>query len=205
MKGYTFGQLNKISREHSFSDAILGEILLGHGGSNTFVSLGNQPPGVVTNPWRFCFDEDRYQELEELIGSYVVMTHKRPKQSSLLSCSAANELVEIYPVAEYRPLEITYVEGSKTTLGPEVSSGVESGIITNVIKNRQVSRNFLLTVQVGGNGNQFRHFLINDPDLYHFAIESLQMAAKMRLHYVNRLARRGNIIISLVWKMEIIE
>lgn len=208
MKGYTFGQLNKISREQSFNDAILGEVLLGHGGSNAFTSFGNQPPGLVTNPWLFCFDEDRYEELEELIGSYVVLTHKRPKRSTLLSCSGTNELVDIYPVNEYQPLDITYVEGSKMTLGPESSSGVESGKITNVIKSRQFTRNYFLTIQVGGSGSQFRHFVIYDHDIYDFAIESLKMGVNVRLHYVDRLSQRsyyGNNIKSLVWKMEIIE
>lgn len=208
MKGYTFGQLNKISREHSFNDAILGEVLLGHGGSNAFTSFGNQPPGLVTNPWLFCFDEDRYEELEKLIGSYVVLTHKRPKRTSLLSCSGTNELVDVYPVTEYQPLDITYVEGSKMTLGPEISSGVESGKITNVINSRQFSRNYFMTIQVGGSGSQFRHFVIYDTDIYDFAIESLKMGAKVRLHYVDRLSQRGyygNNIKSLVWKMEIIE
>ena len=208
MKGYTFGQLNKISREQSFNDAILGEVLLGHGGSNAFTSFGNQPPGLVTNPWLFCFDEDRYEELEELIGSYVVVTHKRPKRSTLLSCSGTNELVDIYPVNEYQPLDIAFVEGSKMTLGPESSSGVESGKITNVIKSRQFTRNYFLTIQVGGSGSQFRHFVIYDNDIYDFAIKSLKMGANVRLHYVNRLSQRGyygNNIKSLVWKIEIIE
>ena len=207
-KGYTYGQLSRISRERSFSDAIVGEVLLGHGGSSAFVSFGNQPPGLVTNPWRFCIDEDHYEALEELIGSYVVLTHKTPKQSSLLSCSATNELVEIYPVDEYQPLDLTQIEGSKVTLSPEISSGVESGRITNVIKSRQINRNYFVTVQLGGSGSQFRHFVINDPDLFDFAIESLKMAVKVRLHYTDRLSRRGyygNNIKSLIWKMEMIE
>ena len=207
-KGYTYGQLSKISRERSFSDAIVGEVLLGHGGSSAFVSFGNQPPDLVTNPWRFCIDEDQYEELEKLIGSYVVLTHKTPKQSSLLSCSAANELVAIYPADEFQPLDLTQIEGSKVTLSPEISSGVESGLITNVIKSRQINRNYFVTVQLGGSGSQFRHFAINDPDLFDFAIESLKMAVKVRLHYTDRLSRRGyygNNIKSLVWKMEMIE
>jgi hypothetical protein len=203
-KGYTYGQLNKISRERSFNDAIVGEVLLGHGGSSAFVSFGNQPPDLVTNPWRFCIDEDHYEELEKLIGRYVVLIHKTPKQSSLLSCSAANELVEIYPVDDYQPFDLTQIEGSKVTLSPEISSGVESGIITNVIKSRQINRHYFLTVQLGGSGSQFRHFVINDPDLFDFAIESLKMAVKLRLHYVDRLSRRNNVK-SLVWKMEMIE
>ena len=203
-KGYTYGQLSRISRERSFGDAIVGEVLLGHGGSSAFVSFGNQPPGLVTNPWRFCIDEDHYEALEKLIGSYVVLTHKTPKQSSFLSCSATNELVEVYPVDEYQPLDLTQVEGSKVTLGPEISSGVESGLITNVIENRQINRTYFLTVQLGGSGSRFRHFSINDPDLFDFAIESLKMAMKVRLHYVDRMSRQNNIK-SLVWKMEMIE
>ena len=207
-KGYTYGQLSKISRERSFGDAIVGEVLLGHGGSSAFVSFGNQPPGLVTNPWRFCIDEDHYEALEKLIGSYVVLTHKTPKRSSFLSCSAANELVEVYPVDEYQPLDLTQIEGSKVTLSPEISSGVESGLITNVITSREINRNYFVTVQLGGSGSQFRHFVINDPDLFDFAIESLKMAVKVRLHYNDRLSRRGyygNNIKSLIWKIEMIE
>lgn len=206
--GYTYGQLNKISREYSFSDAILGEVLLGHGGNNTFISLGNQPPNLVTNPWRFCFDEDRYDELEKLIGSYVVLKHKTPKRSSLLSCSGTNELVEVSPISEEQLLDITEIEGSKVTFSPEISSGVEFGRITNVISSRQFNRNYFITVQIGSSGNQFRHFVINDSKLYDFAIESLKIAAKLRLHYVDQLSRRGyygNNIKSLIWKIEIIE
>jgi hypothetical protein len=202
--GYTFGQLNKITRERSFNDGILGEVLLGHGGSHTFVSIGNQPFGLVINPWRFCFDEDRYEELEELIGSDVVLEHKRPKSNSLLSCSAADELVDIYPAIEYQPLEVTEVEGSKTTLDPEVSSGIEAGTITNVIKGRNI-RSYFLTLQIGNSGDQFRHFIMKDPDIFDFAIENLKMDAKVRLYYIDRLSVSNSTIRSLIWKIEVID
>ena len=81
-KGYTYGQLGRISRERSFGDTIVGEVLLGHGGSSAFVSFGNQPPGLVTNPWRFCFEDDYYEQLENLIGSYVILEPDYPLRAS---------------------------------------------------------------------------------------------------------------------------
>lgn len=206
-KGYTSGQLSKVSRENTFSRAFVGEILLGHE-SITFISFWNQPPNLVTNPWRFCFESDYYDKTENLIGSYVVLEYKTPKKSSLLSCSAANELIRVSPVIKDQSLDKTQFEGDIRTFDREISYGVEFGRITNVIQNKNVIRSYFMTIQVGIGGNKFRHFVMDDPDLFHFAVESLKIAAKVRVHYSDRISSAtiyGYNVRSFVSKIEIID
>lgn len=205
--GFASGQLSKVSQQNTFGRAFVGEILLGHE-STSFISIGHQPSGLVTNPWHFCFEDDHYEQLEKLIGSYVVLEYKTPKKSSLLSCSATNELVEIYLMVETEYLGETELEGDIRTFDNEISQGIDFGRITNAIKNRNVNRSYFLTVQIGNSGNKFRHFVLDDHDLFEFALESLKISAKVRVYYSDRISSanlHGQNIRSFVWKLEIID
>lgn len=186
-EGYASGQLNRISRDNNVTRAYVGEISLGHE-SMTFISLGNQPPNLVSNPWQFCFEKDRYEELENLIGNDVVLEFKTPKNNSLLSCSSVNELVAVYPVTQNQPLEQKQFVGNIYTMDQEVSHGVELGRITNLIRNKGANRSYFMTIQVGTGGSKFRHFVIDDHDLYDFAITALKNATIVKVHYSDRLA-----------------
>ncbi|MCB1949365.1 hypothetical protein [Nitrosomonas sp.] len=194
-KGYASGQLSRIGRENlslrGFSDAYAGEILLGHE-SASFISFGSLPQNLVTNPFRFCFEkEDFYEVLEELIGYDVVIEYKTPRKNTLLSCSAVNELVDIYLVDKNISLTQTHLIGDIRTFEPEISYGVEFGRITNVIKNKNLMRNYFMTMQIGNGGDKFRHFIMDDRDLYHFAIEGLKTGVLVKVHYSERLANRN--------------
>lgn len=205
--GFASGQLSKVSQKNTFGSAFAGEILLGRE-STAFISIGHQPSNLVSNPWGFCFEDDNYEQLENLIGSYVVLEYKTPKKSSLLSCSAVNELVEIYPMTDTEYFGETEYEGDIRTFDREVSLGVDFGRITNVIRNKNTIRSYFLTVQLGNNGDKFRHFIMDDPELFKFAIESLKVSAKVRVHYSDRLSGTSlheRNIRSYVWKLEIID
>lgn len=205
--GFASGQLSKVSQKNTFGSAFVGEILLGRE-STAFISIGHQPANLVTNPWRFCFEDDHYEQLENLIGSYVILEYKTPKKSSLLSCSAANELVGIYPMTDAEYLGQTEHEGDIRTFDNEIAMGVDFGRITNAIRNRNVNRSYFLTVQLGNSGDKFRHFVMDDPELFEFAIESLKISAKVRVHYSDRISSanlHGRNIRSFVWKLEIID
>lgn len=190
-EGYVSGQLSRISRDNNVTRAYVGEISLGHE-SMTFISLGNQPPNLVSNPWQFCFEKDRYEELENLIGSNVVLEFKTPKNNSLLSCSSVNELVEVYPAIQNQSLEQGHIVGSIYTTDREISHGVEFGRITNLIKNKGANRSYFMTIQVGTNGSKFRHFAIDDHELYDFAITALKNSIIVKVHYSDRLASFTN-------------
>ncbi|WP_143058736.1 hypothetical protein [Nitrosomonas marina] len=194
-KGYASGQLSRVGRDDTFgrgmSGAYAGELLLGHE-SASFISFGSLPQNLVTNPFRFCFDEDDfYDVLEELIGYDVVIEYKTPRSNTLLACSAVNELVDIHLVDKNGPLSQTHLIGDIRTFEPEVSYGVEFGRITNVIKNKNLARNYFMTMQIGANGDKFRHFVIDDHDLYYFAIEGLKAGVQVKVHYSERLASRN--------------
>ncbi len=206
-KGYTSGQLSKLNRERTFGDTIVGEILLGNE-SVTLQNLNNQSVNLVTNPWRFCFNEDHYDELEELIGNHVVVEYRTPKSSRLLSCSATNELLAISPVTEDYNLEIKQFVGNISTFDREVSHGVEFGRITNLIHNKDSFRSFFMTIQVGNGGDRFRHFVIDDSDLFEFAVENLKIANRVKIHYSDRLSTRTfdrQVIKSFVSEIEVID
>ncbi|WP_292988811.1 hypothetical protein [Nitrosomonas sp.] len=194
-KGYASGQLSRIGRQNTFNRALnsayAGEVLLGHE-SASFISFGSLPQNLVTNPFQFCFEkEDFYETLEELVGYDVVIEYKTPRNNTLLSCSAINELVDIYLIDRNLPLEQLHLIGDIRTFEPEVSYGVEFGRITNVIKNKNAVRNYFMTMQIGESGDKFRHFAMDDRDLYEFAIKSLRMAAMVKVHYSERLANRN--------------
>lgn len=193
-KGYVSGQLSRVNLDANqsgvFGKVYIGEILLGHD-SATFISLGNQPQGLVANPWRFCFEKDEYDEIEDLIGNDVVLEFKTPRKGSLLSCTSANELVDIYPANNYPTLEPTHVTGAIRTTDPQISHGVEFGRVVNVIKNNDLFNIYFMTIQVGSGGSQFRHFIIDNTDLFDFAIQSLQAAAMVKVHYSDRFSRKN--------------
>lgn len=193
-KGYVSGQLSRVNLDVNqsgvFGRVYIGEILLGHD-SATFISSGNQPQGLVSNPWRFCFDKNEYDEIEELIGNHVVLEFKTPRKGSLLSCTSENELVDVYPANDYQILEPTHVIGAIRTTDPQISHGVEFGRVVNVIKNNDSFNIYFMTIQVGSGGSQFRHFIIDNTDLFDFAIQSLQTAAMVKVHYSDRLSKRN--------------
>lgn len=193
-KGYVSGQLSRVNLDANqsgvFGRVYIGEILLGHD-SATFISIGNQPRGLVANPWRFCFEKSEYDEVEELIGTDVVLEFKTPRKNSLLTCTSANELVDIYQANNYLTLEPTHVSGAIRTTDPQISHGVEFGRVVNVIKNNDLFNIYFMTIQVGSGGSQFRHFVIDNTDLFDFAIQSLQAAAMVKVHYSDRFSRRN--------------
>ncbi len=209
-KGYTLGQLSGIHLERVGNRAIRGDILLGREGNFTLnrQQIEQQPSGFIANPWSFCFEDDRYDELEKLVGSYVVLEYKTPRKSALLSCSAISELIHIYPVSQHRLLNQTQFITDELGLHNEVSSGVKFGVITNVMESEERNRRYSLTLQVGNSGNQFRHFNTMDPDLFRFAIECLKMAVSVRVHYIEQFSRGTNYdgaTILHAWKVEILD
>ena len=206
-KGYASGRLSSVSLERTFNNAYVGEVLLGYD-SITFISFGNQPPNLVSNPWQFCFEKDRYKAIEKFIGNNVVLEFKTPKKNALLSCSATNELMAIYPVDENQTIEQAHFIGSIHTNDPEISSGVEFGRIVNVIENKDRFRNYFMTIQMGSGGSKFRHFVMDDPDLFDFAVKCLKMAARVKIHYSERFSMRnlfGLSSMSFVSEIEVVD
>lgn len=193
-KSYASGQLGRVWRANTsyamHGRAYTGELLLGHN-SASFISFGNQPQALVTNPMRFCFDQKFYNDLEDFIGHAVVLEFITPRSNTLLSCSASNELVAVHPVMEKTPLTQKHLIGDIRTFAPEISYGVEFGRITNVIKNDKAIRNYFMTMQIGKSGNKFRHFAIDDRSIYKFAIKCLKKAAMVKVHYSERLVDRN--------------
>ena len=193
-EGYVSGQLSSANldknQNSAFGRVYIGEILLGHN-SATFISLGNQPKDLVTNPWRFCFEKDEYEEIENLLGNDVVLEFKTPRKNALLSCTSTNELVTVYPSNDEQVLEQTHLIGTIRTSSPETSHGVEFGRIINVIKNRAAFNIYFMTIQVGNGGSKFRHFIMDDTDLFDFAVKSLQASAMVKVHYSERFSRRN--------------
>lgn len=205
--GYVSGRLSGVSLERTFNHAYIGEVALGRD-SITFMSHGNQPHNLVTNPWQFCFEKARYEEIKNYIGQNVVLEFKTPKNNNLLSCSAANELVAVYPVDEYQALEKTHLIGDIRTNDPEISKGIAFGRIVNVIKARNLYRNYFMTIQIGGGGSKFRHFVMEDPDLFAFSVVSLKTAAMAKIHYSERSTlgnRSGLNSMSFVSEIKIID
>ena len=207
-EGYVSGQLSTVSRDKSITRAYVGEISLGNE-SMSFFEFGNQPPNLVSSPWRFCFEKDHYKEIENLIGRDVVLEFTTPKKNSLLSCSSLNELKAIYPVSQHPPMEQKHFVGDIRTLDREIAYGVEYGRITNVIKNKGEMRSYFMTMQVGNGGNKFRHFVMDDPELYDFAVTVLKNAAMVKVHYSDRLTNPRDFYgfrsRSMVAEIEIVE
>lgn len=176
-EGYVYGQLSNVRQERSINKAYVGEISLGH---ESFSNIGS------THLWQFCFEKNRYEEIESFIGKNVVVEFKFPKSNDLLSCAQPNELLEIYTVDQDFSWEQKHFIGNIHTSDPEVSSGVKVGRITNLTRDKNVSRIYYMTLQIGRGGSNFHHFMIDDLDLYDFAINALKNAALVKVHYSDR-------------------
>jgi len=176
-EGYVYGQLSNVRQERSINQVYVGEISLGH---ESFSNIGS------THLWQFCFEKNRYEEIESFIGKNVVIEFKFPKSNDLLSCAQPNELLEIYLVDQDSSWEQKHFIGDIHTSDPEVSRGVKIGRITNLTKNKNMSRIYYMTMQIGRGGSNFHQFMIDDHDLYDFAINALKNAALVKVHYSDR-------------------
>ena len=176
-EGYVYGQLSNVRQERSINKVYVGEISLGH---ESFSNVGS------THLWQFCFEKNRYEEIESFIGKNVVVEFKFPKSNDLLSCAQPNELLEIYTVDQDFSWEQKHFIGNIHTSDPEVSSGVKVGRITNLTRDKNVGRIYYMTLQIGRGGSNFHHFMIDDHDLYDFAINALKNAALVKVHYSDR-------------------
>jgi len=57
-----------------------------------------------------------------------------------------------------------------------------------LFKNKDANRSYFMTIQVGTGGSKFRHSVIDDHDLYDFAITPKKNATIVKVHYRDRLA-----------------
>jgi len=176
-EGYVYGQLSNVRRENSINQIYVGEISLGH---ESLSNIGS------TSLWHFCFEKNRYEELVSFIGMNVVVEFKFPRSNDLLSCAQPDELLEIYTVDQDFSWEQKHFVGDIYTSDPEVSRGVKIGRITKLTKNKDMSRIYYMTMQIGRGGSNFHHFMTDDDDLYDFAISALKNAALVKVHYSDR-------------------
>ncbi len=208
LNGFAMGQLNEIKRERANNRVISGDILLGHESSGMAVNHRSTQQSLTNitslNPLRFCFDDDGYETLAGLVGSYVVLQYKTPKRASFLECTAVNELLDIYPALNYQSQENIELESDSISLQGSSSSGIKFGRLVKATKSRQQFREHLLTLQIGNSGNQFKHFVTTDSDLFDFAIECLKTGAKVRVHYVSKIFNSPQHVEAKlhVWKIE---
>lgn len=206
--GYTTGQLSHVAQEsrsnQTLNKAYIGQLLLGND-STSFSSLNGLPLELDGNPWTFCLDRDDFESIEDFIGKDVVVEFKTPRSMMFLSCPAIAELITIDLVAENQFPAQVYFEGDIAEIGMDIGYGIEFGRITNAIKNKNTFREYYLTLQVGGNGSKFSHYIITDDDLYDFAVMNLKSGAMVKIHYKKRLNMRQSINRQLIKGIETIE
>lgn len=202
-EGYIYGQLSRIHQDKTTTRAFVGEVSLGH---DSQLLIGANGPSI--NSWQFCFEKEQYEEIKKFIGKNVIVEFVFPKRNSLLSCPSINEFQEIYPVYQDLVWEQKHYIGNIHASDPEVSWGIEYGRITNLTKDLRMNRVYYMTLQVGASGNKFHHFMIDDHDLYEFAISVLRNAAMIKVGYSDRRSygnRFGFGSRSIVSEIEIID
>lgn len=207
-EGYIYGQLSRILRIGMRNHAINGEIRLGYESSVGSIHKSNLASNISPLLWQFCFSKDDYESIEQLVGNYIVLEYKTPKSSSLLTCSAFNELTAAYLATDSLLVETKVHGNDDVTRLDEISSGVEFGRIVNAVASKHRNRVHFLTLQIGNSGNQFRDYFTHDVELFNFAIQCLKMAAKVKLHYVERLTdtvTHQQVTRLHIWKIEVID
>ncbi len=207
-KGFVYGQLSRIIRIGMRNRAINGEIRLGFESSFGSTDKSTLVSRISPQLWQFCFDKDDYDVIEQLVGNYVVLQYKTPKRSSLLTCSAFNELIAIDPIVNTSLVEKkVYLSDDIVQLGG-ISSGVEFGRIAHAITSKHRNRTHFITLQIGNSGNQFRDYFTQDAALFDFAVQCLKMGAKVKLHFIERhtntMAQQKNNRLH-IWKIEILD
>lgn len=206
--GFVYGQFSRILRVGMRNSAVNGEIRLGYESSFGSTDKSTLVSKISPQLWQFCFDKDDYAALEQLVGQYVILEYKTPKRSSLLTCSASNELVAIYPVANRTAIDTTVLSSNDFTELGASATGVEFGRFVHAFASKQRSRTHFLTLQVGNNGNQFRDYFTQDSELFDFAVKCLNMGLKVKLQFIERLqstlARKKNNRLHIL-KIEILD
>ena len=208
-RGYSMGQLHRVDLRGKTNRVIEGELLLGrdsHGATSKGKHRANSHRmDIIDNPWPFCTNNHSFDDIERLVGKYVVIEYKTPRKSDLIKCAAPNELVRIYPVD--RNDSCAGVVESKTVSLNVQSTGVNVGRIVSAIESGKHTLSWEIILQEGNSGNQFRTIQIADKGLFDFATRSLRCAEKVKIYTIERFLRstrtggRGD----YVWKIESLE
>jgi len=202
--GYVMGELNKVDLIGPHRRVVVGEVSIGNNSFNAGNDFNNELRGdyALSNPWRFCGEQDFYQELLGPIGEFVVIEYKTPKKSSLLQCQSENEIIAIHPLSRSKP-STAVLESTKISIAGR-PYGVSVGRIVNAQKSDRYSDNWSVVVQVGNSGNDFRYLQIVDEDLYAFALDCLASATKVKMYHIERFlgGRAADRSEAYVWRIE---
>jgi len=199
------GQLHKVNLRGRTNRIVEGELLLGrdsHGIAEEREHRDKRRRLPIDNPWQFCTESQNFDEIERLVGNYVVIEYKTPRKSTLLKCKAPFELVRIYAVDRSHSPEGAYK--SRTLSLNTTSTGVNVGRIINAVESGKHTLTWEVILQEGNSGNLFTAMNVADDGLFDFAVKSLKHANKVKIYYVERFfngVRLGNNGI-YIWKIE---
>ena len=202
------GQLHKVDLRGRTNQIVEVELLLGRDSDCIGLNevLKKKFRYQVENPWLFCAERSYFDEIERLVGRYVVIEYKTPRKSSLIKCKGQNELIAIYPVNK-NGADIGSYQSKTFSLGKE-SSGITVGRIVNAVKSGKHSVTYQIILQEGNSGNKFTIINIADDGLFDFSVTSLKAANKVKIYYIERFVdlniKWGDAGI-YVWKVETLD
>jgi len=204
--GYVMGEMNKVNLIGPHRRIVAGEVSIGNNSFSAGNDLNNGLRGeyALNNPWRFCGEQDFYQELLGYMGEFVVIEYKTPKKSSLLQCQSENEIVSVYPLSRNEPSNVV-LESAKISIAGK-PYGVSAGRIVNAQKSDKYGENWSVVIQAGNSGNDFRYLQIVDEELYAFALDCLASATKVKMYHIERIqgGRATDRSNAYVWRIEAI-
>ena len=200
------GQLHKVDLRGKTHRVVEGELLLGRDSHHDYKlkkeRFRRHRRKDIDNPWLFCADDEKFYDIEKLVGEYVVVEYRTPKKSALIQCKGENELIRIYPVNRYDAASKMYE--SKPESFDVHSSGINVGRLVNAFTSGKHILDRGVILQEGNSGSHFTEMRVTDDDLYYFAVESLKRANKVKVYYVERLiggVKMGSTGIH-IWKIQ---
>ena len=202
--GYMAGQLTKASvPPHWFLGSMEGELNMGRNGSPYI----RQSDEKMINPRKFSGVMDEISLYQPFVEKNVVIEYHESKANYSTRHETRYMALRIYPQSG------SSIFGSDSTYfdifddpndEPNASeSGVRVGRITKISEKGMWAKTWEVTIQMGNEGNQFKHLSVNDDRMYKVLVEALKSGLQYKIHTTELLiGLTFNSTNYAIWKLE---
>ena len=139
------------------------------------------------SPWAFSSSrDDLMDKLESVKGGPVLVYYYVPK---ITVVTDTNQIVEkVWGVDQQRKLKAKTLDRKNHFLVSQFLNYEDKNIDGRVVQAAIVGNlrsHYLLTIQIGGSGNNFTQMNVATSDLFDFIVESMAVGCMLRLYYIN--------------------
>lgn len=180
--GYMAGQLTKLSvPPHFVLGSMEGELNMGRNGSPYI----RESDGKTINPRDFSGVTEDADKFSDFSAKNVVIEYHESKvnlsprhETNYMALNIYEQTgVSIFPDSSYFDIYDNPEDEPSVT-----ESGVRNGRITKISEKGNWAKTWEVTVQMGNEGNQFKHLSVNDRRMYEVLVRALKSGIQYKIH-----------------------